>query len=103
MAFEKIYTKVKIYDDITVEDIDLLRDCLESTNGTVEIDLEDADAEDSQVIAGLTAVLKQYLNQGLDISLLYPLQIIVHNLYRINYYPHPSLTVTDIRMDEPYG
>jgi hypothetical protein len=95
--------KVKIYDDFSIDDLNQLNSCLKKTEGTIEIDLEEADADDSKVVAGMTALLKRNLVLGLQITLVRPPQVIVHNLYRVDFYPHPLLTVIEMRQDEPYG
>ena len=65
-----------------------------------EMDFDDADGS---AMAGLTRLLRQRLASGEGLLLREPPQLVVHNLYRIGWHPHPLLRVEAMRQDEAYG
>lgn len=82
-----------------------LVDFLEKVSATKELQLDfgELDIWHGGAMSALTAAIKQLLHQGKRLELVEPQQLVIHNLYRVGYYPHPGLSVTNLRQDEPYG
>lgn len=67
------------------------------------LDFSDADIENGATMGKLVSFLKKALATGKSVTLYGPPQLLVHNLYRVGFYPHPLLIVENLRLDEPYG
>ena len=67
------------------------------------LDVSEADVTDGPAMAALTAALKRLLLAGHALALVGSPQLLVHNLYRVGYYPHAGLDVQGLRQDEAYG
>lgn len=90
---------------IEVSDVEQLKEELEryAEGDTLHLNLFDTDIEEGKAMAGMTELLKRQLKRGLYVRLEGPPQLLVHNLYRIGFHPHPCLVVEAMRNDEAYG
>lgn len=69
----------------------------------LELEMGELDLEQGADMAQLVSQLKGLLQRGQRLRLLEPPQLVVHNLYRVNVWPHPLLEVVDMRQEEAYG
>ncbi len=67
------------------------------------LDVSEVDIGDGPAMAALTSALKRLLLTGHVLTLVGPPQLLVHNLYRVGYYPYTGLQVEGLRQDEAYG
>lgn len=90
--------------DLCQENFPALKKCWqEATFAHLVVDFGTYDVLDGPSMAGLTRLLCDWLHLNRTLTLKSPPQLVVHNLYRVNSYPNPRLTVTDLREDEAYG
>jgi ABC-type transporter Mla MlaB component len=91
--------------DVTVAALAGLRDLAGGNEkcAALHLDFAEADIADGAAMALLTATLKQLLAAGVHVTLHQPPQLVVHNLYRVGYYPHAQLLVESMRQDEAYS
>lgn len=97
--------RITFQGDVTVETLAGLRALAGSSEQctALHLDFAEADIADGPAMALLTATLKHLLSAGVQVRLHQPPQLVVHNLYRVGYYPHPQLLVQGMRQDEAYG
>lgn len=93
---------VLLNGELTSEDLPTIKEIRTNTYRwpRITIDFSEADVADGRAMAALTKLIKGLLDEGRDLDLVQPPQLVVHNLYRVGYHPHASLRVHDMRMDE---
>jgi hypothetical protein len=72
-----------------------------SSENNAIIDMGDLDIEDGPSMSFITGWLQKLLRNGVMVELIGAPQMLVHNLYRVGYHPHPGLNVRAMRQDEP--
>jgi hypothetical protein len=70
---------------------------------TLELEMGEFDIEDGSDMALMVSNLRNLLLRGQRLRLVEPPQLVVHNLYRVNAWPHPLLEVVNMREEEAYG
>jgi hypothetical protein len=88
---------------VTLQAVELLETLPVTPEELLTIDFSEADVEDGPNMAALISAVKLLLEKGQPLELHQPPQMVVHNLYRVGYHPHPLLSVQDMRQDEAYG
>jgi len=66
----------------------------------IELDCSQADISSPEALTCLVSRIRKWIRQEKYMYLLSPPQLLVHNLYRTGFYPHPHLDCKDIREDE---
>ncbi|MCS6903757.1 MAG: hypothetical protein RML72_02625 [Bacteroidia bacterium] len=88
--------------NLQVEDVEKMKAFLEQSR-ILNWNCRELEIEDAQAMASLTSLIKKLLTEGNSITLLAPPQLLMHNLYRLGFYPHPLLKVVEIRQEEVYS
>lgn len=66
----------------------------------IHIECGQADISLPDALTCLVSRIRKLMREGKHIKLLNPPQLLVHNLYRTGFYPHPQIECIDIREDE---
>jgi hypothetical protein len=66
----------------------------------IHIDCAQADISLPDALTCLVSRIRKLMREGKHIKLLNPPQLLVHNLYRTGFYPHPQIECKEIREDE---
>lgn len=104
MQLIKEENRIVLQDYLRASDLPQLAQCLEGSFITQQVwECADLDIEDGAAMAGLTSLLKNALSRGVALTLIAPPQLLMHNLYRVGFYPHPLLVAIDIRREEAYS
>jgi len=67
------------------------------------LEMGELDVPDGAALSQFVRWIKDQLASGRTLQLIEPPQLLVHNLYRVNCYPHAGLQVVDMRQEEAYG
>lgn len=74
-----------------------------SSTPNLVVQLGEMDVSEAEGLSVLVRWIKNQLTVGIKLQLVEPPQVLVHNLYRVNAYPHAGLMVVNMRTDEAYG
>lgn len=74
-----------------------------STFTSLVIQMGELDTLNGAALSALVKWIKFQLASGCTFQLIEPPQVLIHNLYRINAWPHAGLMVVNMRQDEAYG
>jgi len=88
--------------DATASDTPIIN-AFQPSDSALTLDLQALDIEDGSFMAAFTKWCVRQLQAGKALKLSGAPQLVVHNLYRVGHYPHPKLTIQDMRQDEAYG
>jgi ABC-type transporter Mla MlaB component len=104
MQIKREENQIILQDYLQVADLPLLTQCLKENSAKRQVwNCSELDIEEGAAMAGLVALIKNALSHGLALTLVSPPQLLMHNLYRIGFYPHPRLLAIDIRKEEAYS
>lgn len=95
--------QMHVAGDMQAADVPQLTTAFSGVTDTLELHLGEMDISDGTAMAGFTRLLTDALDRGCQLTLIESPQLLVHNLYRVGRYPHPRLTVIDMREEEAYG
>lgn len=100
---EVFYSDGRLYlrGDLTLENESELNGLAEMSFFILE--LGEMEVTDGVALSALVRWIKTQLQLRKTFQLVEPPQVLIHNLYRVNCYPHAGLMVVDMRQDEPYS